>query len=132
MRWKVVRTQIKFLQAVEEGHVCWERAEIIWTKIENLQLWQHAQVLQVARRNLIIGKMESVQIREAAHDELELIYRVILHVQLLELHQVHKLMHLNSIVWNVQVSQILEKLKIFFSNVVDVHTGQFWPNSLVR
>ena len=80
MRWKVVRTQIELLQAVEEGHVGWERAQIIWTKVENLQLWQHAQILQVTRRDLIIGKMESVQVREAAHNELQLVNRVVLHV----------------------------------------------------
>ena len=40
-------------------------------------------------------------------------------------------MHLDSIVRNVQVCQVLEKLEIFFSDVVDVHAGQFRPDGLV-
>ena len=40
-------------------------------------------------------------------------------------------MHLNSIVGDVQVCQVLEKLQIFFSDIVDVHTGQFRPDGLV-
>ena len=41
-------------------------------------------------------------------------------------------MHLDSVVGDVQVCQVLEKLQIFFSDIVDVHTGQFRPDGLVR
>ena len=86
---------------MEEGHVRGERAEIIRAEVEDLKFGQHSQVLQVARRGLIIGKMESVQVGEAAHDELQIVNRVVLHVYLLKRDQVHKLMHLDSVVGDV-------------------------------
>ena len=65
---------------MEEGHIRGERAEIIRAKVEDLQLGQHTQVLQVARRDLIIGEVEGVKIWKASHNELQLVYRIILHV----------------------------------------------------
>ena len=65
---------------MEEGHVRGERAEIIRAEVEDLKFGQHSQVLQVARRDLIIGEVEGMKIGKAAHNELQLVYRVILHV----------------------------------------------------
>ena len=38
--------------------------------------------------------------------------------------QVHKLVHLDTIVGDVQVGQVLKEFKILFCYITDVHTGQ--------
>ena len=116
---------------MEEGHVCGQRAQIVRAEVENLQVWQHSQVLQMAWRYLIIGQVQGMQVREAAHDQLKLIDRVVLHIQLLQRHQIHQLVHLDAIVGDVKIGQVLEELKILLSHIIDIHAGQLRANRLM-
>ena len=74
MRTEVVCTEVELFQAMEKRHVRWQRAEIVRTQIEDLKLWKHAQVLQMAWRDLVVGQVQGVKVCEASWVELQLIY----------------------------------------------------------
>ena len=52
----------------------------------------------MARRDLVVRKMQGVQVGEATHGELQLIRRVVLEIDLLESRQVHELVKVHTVV----------------------------------
>eukprot|EP00353_Schmidingerella_taraikaensis_P012428 CAMPEP_0185576026 /NCGR_PEP_ID=MMETSP0434-20130131/7054_1 /TAXON_ID=626734 ORGANISM="Favella taraikaensis, Strain Fe Narragansett Bay" /NCGR_SAMPLE_ID=MMETSP0434 /ASSEMBLY_ACC=CAM_ASM_000379 /LENGTH=127 /DNA_ID=CAMNT_0028193085 /DNA_START=2179 /DNA_END=2563 /DNA_ORIENTATION=- len=80
----------------------------------------------------IVGQVESLQVWEAAYSQLQLINRVVLHVKLLKSREVHQLVHVDSVVRDVEEGQVLEKFKILLRHVIDVHSCELGADCLVR
>ena len=117
---------------MEEAKVRWECAEIVWSNIQNLQRIEISKGSQMTRWNLIVRQVKRMKILEAVRNQLQSIHWVVLHVELLKGDQVHQVVHVDLIVWNVQICKILEEFKVLLRYLNDVHACQLGPDCFMR
>lgn len=62
-----------------------------------------------------------MELLEAVRDQLQRVHLVVLDVELLEIGEVHQVVHVDLVVRDVEVGQVFEVLQILLSDFDDIH-----------
>ena len=82
-------------------------------------------------RDLVVREVQRVELLEAVRDQLQRVHLVVLDVELLEVGEVHQVVHVDLVVRDVEVGQVFEVLEILLGDLDDVHARQLGPDGLV-
>ena len=72
-------------------------------------------------RDLVVREVQRVELLEAVWDQLQRVHLVVLDVELLEVGEVHQVVHVDLVVRDVEVGQVFEVLQILLSDFDDIH-----------